>query len=85
MRRGIELWPHQLITGKTVLILPSTISFRSHLVTKHVDLNAPPNYVIRQERQAATTQSWLSWAENREVDEWIQNVAGILEQGWNDQ
>ena len=25
------------------------------------------------------------WAERREVNEWIQSVAAVLEQGWNDQ
>jgi actin-like protein 6A len=32
-----------------------------------------------------TTDSWRTWYEAREVDEWIQSVAGVLEQGWNDQ
>ncbi|KAF5388200.1 hypothetical protein D9615_000199 [Tricholomella constricta] len=50
-----------------------------------VDLNAPPRFSIKEDRVLATTNSWRTWAENREVDEWIQSVAGILEQGWNDQ
>ncbi|GLB33592.1 putative actin family protein [Lyophyllum shimeji] len=50
-----------------------------------VDLNAPPRFTLREERLAGTTESWRQWAEAREVDEWIQSVAGVLEQGWNDQ
>lgn len=32
-----------------------------------------------------TSASWRLWAEKIEVDEWIQSVAGVMEQGWNDQ
>ncbi|KJA24495.1 hypothetical protein HYPSUDRAFT_200384 [Hypholoma sublateritium FD-334 SS-4] len=67
-RRGIELFPHQLIASKSP-----------------VDVNALPNYQLRQNRIAGTTNSWRNWAENREVDEWLQTVAGVLEPGWNDQ
>ncbi|KAG5654458.1 hypothetical protein H0H81_001957 [Sphagnurus paluster] len=49
------------------------------------DLNAPPRFSIREDRMAGTTESWRAWAESREVDEWIHSVAGVLEQGWNDQ
>jgi hypothetical protein len=34
---------------------------------------------------AGTTDSWKKWYEANEVDEWIQSVAGVLDQGWNDQ
>lgn len=44
-----------------------------------------PQYVIRQDRIAGTTDTWRTWADNREVDEWMQNIAGVLDQGWNDQ
>ena len=30
-------------------------------------------------------RSWKNWAEMREVEEWIQSVAGVLDQGWNEQ
>jgi hypothetical protein len=30
-----------------------------------------------------TTDSWKSWAELREVDEWLLSMAGIFEQGWD--
>lgn len=32
-----------------------------------------------------TTDSWRSWAENREVEEWLVGVSGVLENGWNEQ
>ncbi|TFK43153.1 actin family [Crucibulum laeve] len=67
-RRGIDLYPHQLIANK----LP-------------VDLGQPPKFTLREDRLAGTTDSWKAWAEGREVDEWIQSVAGVLDQGWNDQ
>ncbi|KAF8204956.1 actin-related protein Arp4p [Pholiota molesta] len=50
-----------------------------------VDAGALPNYTLRQDRVPGTTESWRVWAENREVDEWLQTVAGVVEQGWNDQ
>ncbi|KAK7470870.1 Actin-related protein 4 [Stygiomarasmius scandens] len=50
-----------------------------------VELNALPIYTLREDRAAATTPSWRSWAENKEVEEWVQSVAGVLDQGWNDQ
>ncbi|KAG6820436.1 hypothetical protein H0H93_000432 [Arthromyces matolae] len=50
-----------------------------------VDLNAPPRYTLREDRVADTTESWRLWAEAQEVEEWVHSVAGVLEQGWNDQ
>ncbi|KAF8232445.1 Actin/actin-like protein [Tricholoma matsutake] len=50
-----------------------------------VEPNAPPQFTLREDRIAGTTNTWRAWAENRELDEWIQSVAGVLEQGWNDQ
>lgn len=50
-----------------------------------VDPGQPPQFVLRQDRLMGTTESWRTWAENREVDEWLQCVAGVVEQGWNDQ
>jgi len=52
---------------------------------KPVETYLPPNFTLRDDRMALTTESWKSWAEQREVDEWLLSVAGILEQGWNDQ
>lgn len=43
-----------------------------------------PQFTIRQDRVAKTTESWRQWAEEREVDEWIQHCAAVLDQGWND-
>jgi len=31
-----------------------------------------------------TTESWRQWAEQREVDEWIAGVAGVLEHGFSE-
>ena len=51
---------------------------------KPVDAGVPPKFTLREDRQAGTTDSWRTWAENREVEEWMQSVAGVLPQGWND-
>ncbi|KZT26937.1 actin-like protein Arp4p [Neolentinus lepideus HHB14362 ss-1] len=45
----------------------------------------PPKFTPREDRIAQTTNSWRVWAESREVDEWVQSVAGVLDQGWNEQ
>jgi len=66
-RRGIDLYPHQLISNKTP-----------------VEPGAPPHFTLREDRLSKTTESWRNWYEAREVDEWVQSVAGVLEQGWND-
>ncbi|KAJ7179318.1 actin-related protein Arp4p [Mycena filopes] len=50
-----------------------------------VEVGAPPRYTLREDRVKGTTASWRAWYETREVDEWTQSVAGVLEQGWNDQ
>ncbi|KAF9008686.1 actin-like protein Arp4p [Cyathus striatus] len=50
-----------------------------------VDAGALPRFNIREDRRPKTTESWRLWAENGEVEEWIQSVAGVLDQGWNDQ
>lgn len=50
-----------------------------------VDAGIPAKFTLREDRQAGTTESWRAWAENHEVEEWIQSIAGILPQGWNDQ
>ena len=44
-----------------------------------------PRFTLREDRVAATTDSWRAWYEAREIDEWIQSVAGVLDPGWNDQ
>ncbi|KAJ7699873.1 actin-related protein Arp4p [Mycena rosella] len=67
-RRGIDLYPHQLVSNK----MP-------------VEVGTPPRFTLREDRVKGTTESWRTWYETREVDEWIQSVAGVLEQGWNDQ
>jgi actin-like protein 6B len=87
-RRGAELFPHQLIANKTVRKKPTPSTVRLHaslFQKKAVEPHAPPRYTLRQDRYAATAQSWLNWAESREVEEWIHSVAGVLDQGWNDQ
>lgn len=50
-----------------------------------MDPGAPPRFTLREDRVAGTTESWKNWYESNEVDEWIQCVAGVLEQGWNEQ
>jgi len=49
-----------------------------------VDASAEPRFTIREDRMPGVTTSWRSWYETREVDEWVQSVAGVLDQGWND-
>jgi len=49
-----------------------------------VDPNMPPQFALRQDRAAKTTDSWRQWAEEREIDEWVQHCAAVLDQGWND-
>jgi hypothetical protein len=44
-----------------------------------------PRFTLREDRFSKTTPSLASYYENREVDEWIQSVACVLDQGWNDQ
>jgi len=85
-RRGIDLFPHQLIANKTVCwILNRTVNNVLSLKKKPVEPGASPRFTLREDRLPGTTESWRSWYENREVDEWIQSVAGVLDQGWNDQ
>ncbi|KAI0771894.1 actin-like protein Arp4p [Trametes elegans] len=50
-----------------------------------VDTGVPPKFQLREDRVAGTTDTWRAWAEAHEVDEWIQSVAGVLPQGWNEQ
>ncbi|KAI9067599.1 actin-like protein Arp4p [Trametes sanguinea] len=50
-----------------------------------VEPERPPKFQLREDRIAGTTATWRAWAEAREVDEWIQSVAGVLPQGWNEQ
>ncbi|CCM02833.1 uncharacterized protein FIBRA_04945 [Fibroporia radiculosa] len=50
-----------------------------------VDAAVAAKFELRQDRIAGTTDSWKAWYEAREVDEWIQSVAGVLDQGWNEQ
>lgn len=50
-----------------------------------VDPGVDPRFNVREDRFQGITNSWRNWAENREVDEWIQSVASVLDQGWNEQ
>ncbi|KDQ64811.1 hypothetical protein JAAARDRAFT_684637, partial [Jaapia argillacea MUCL 33604] len=50
-----------------------------------VEPGALPNFAYREDRIAQTTSTWRAWTEGREVDEWMQSVAGVLDQGWNEQ
>lgn len=44
-----------------------------------------PSFTVRQDRIAGTTETWKAWYEAHEVEEWVQSVVGVLDQGWNDQ
>jgi hypothetical protein len=86
-RRPIELLPHQLITNRIVCFGPF-VAFASTLTRalgfQPVEPGAPPKFTLREDRLPGTTVSWRQWAEQREVEEWIQSVGGVLDQGWND-
>jgi actin-like protein 6B len=45
----------------------------------------PPQFAIREDRMPLTTASWTKWAEEREVDEWLQSMGGVLSGGFNEQ
>ncbi len=49
-----------------------------------VDPEQPPNFTYRDDRTPLTTQSWKTWATDREKDEWIVSVGSVLENGWGD-
>lgn len=59
--------------------------FHQYDIIQPVESGAPPKFTLREDRISGTTESWKVWSENREVDEWIQSVAGVLDQGWNEQ
>ena len=87
-RHGIELLPHQLIASKLVSSfndLALCVVLIYIFFDKPVEPGAPPRYTHRADRIAGTTESWRAWCEAREIDEWIQSVAGVLDQGWNEQ
>ena len=52
---------------------------------KPVEPGAPPRFMLREDRLPGTTETWRNWYESREIDEWIQSVAAVLDQGWNEQ
>jgi len=95
MRRGLQ---HSALPqlvhahARHLLVAPSSrrpgIQLYPHqlIASKQpVDAAVPPKFELRQDRIAGTTESWKAWYEAREVDEWIQSVAGVLDQGWNEQ
>lgn len=49
-----------------------------------VDPEQPPNFSYRADRLPLTSQSWRTWATEREKDEWIATVGAVLENGWGD-
>ncbi|TFK56071.1 actin-related protein Arp4p [Heliocybe sulcata] len=86
-RPAIQLLPHQLIASKMVNrpLIPSVAILPVMLNVKPVEPGQPPKFTPREDRISQTTDSWRVWAEGREVDEWVQSVAGVLDQGWNEQ
>ena len=44
-----------------------------------------PIFTLKEERISGVTPSWREWYEAREVDEWVMSIAGVLDQGWNEQ
>lgn len=47
-------------------------------------MNKPPKSILREDRIKDTTESWRAWAESCEVEEWVNGVSGVLENGWNE-
>ena len=73
-----------------VYVLPFSFPYTCHFASpcshlQPVDAGIAAKFTLREDRQTGTTESWRAWAENHEVEEWIQSIAGILPQGWNDQ
>ncbi|PPQ79564.1 hypothetical protein CVT25_003446 [Psilocybe cyanescens] len=95
LRKGLSYSPLPKLVhahARHLLISPTQIRRGIDLIPHQliasksvVDAGALPQFTVREDRIAGTTQKWRNWAESREVDEWMQTVAGILEQGWNDQ
>ncbi|KAJ7904317.1 actin-related protein Arp4p [Mycena olivaceomarginata] len=81
LRKGLVYSP----LPKLVHAHASSYPCQSQPATTRSRLGAPPRFTLREDRLKATTDSWRNWYEAREVEEWIQSVAGVLEQGWNDQ
>ncbi|KAF9263624.1 Actin/actin-like protein [Marasmius fiardii PR-910] len=70
-----------VLLGNTIDLIPHQL-----IASKTpVEPNMPPQYTIREDKMAGVTDSWRQWYEDRAVEEWMQSVGGILEQGWNDQ
>lgn len=88
-RRGDQAYRYYLISSlrasRYVVVYFLGTACDQGLVVQAVDAGVPPRVEVRQERMAGTTESWRAWYEAREVEEWIQSVAGVLDQGWNDQ
>jgi len=47
-------------------------------------MNKPPKSILREDRIKDTTESWRAWAESCEVEECVNGVSGVLENGWNE-
>ncbi|TCD71330.1 NuA4 histone acetyltransferase subunit [Steccherinum ochraceum] len=50
-----------------------------------VEPGAAPRFTLREDRATGTTDTWRNWYESREVEDWVQSVGGVLDQGWNEQ
>ncbi|KAI0254295.1 actin-related protein Arp4p [Lactifluus subvellereus] len=77
---------HSLITTTSPSHPPIQL-FSHQLVANKIAVEPGmlPRFTLREDRLSKTTQSLATYYENREVDEWMQSVAGVLDQGWNDQ
>ncbi|KAI9510436.1 actin family [Russula earlei] len=75
---------HTLITSYKH---PAVQLFSHQLIANKspVEAGSPPRFTVREDRLSKTTPSLASYYENREVEEWVQTVAGVLDQGWNEQ
>ncbi|KAJ8086375.1 NuA4 histone acetyltransferase subunit [Marasmius tenuissimus] len=70
-----------VLTGSNINLTPHQL-----IASKTpVEPNNLPQFTVREDRIAGVTDSWRSWYEDRAVEDWVQSVGGVLEQGWNDQ
>ena len=59
-------------------------SHRLRSFAQPVGLNAPPQYIPRDDRMRETTEGWNNWAQSREIEEWLASAGGVIETGWTE-
>jgi actin-like protein 6A len=44
-----------------------------------VGIDSPPQIILREDRRSSTTDSWVSWSNAREIEEWLIAVGGVYD------